>query len=66
MIDLIVERSSVRGTLVTLADHYARARAPRPSSVIAPDVSANGVVTDAGAIFERGTILTGGAFEAEP
>ena len=68
MIDLIVERASFRGTLVKLVDHYARARAPRPSDAIAPGISigANGVVADADAIYRRGTVIVeNSAEEAE-
>jgi acetyl-CoA carboxylase carboxyl transferase subunit beta len=65
MIDLIVERAAIRGTLVTLADHYSRARAPRRSNAVTADVSANGVATDAGPIYERGAILANGSAVAD-
>ena len=69
MIDLIVERASFRGTLVTLVDHYARARAPRPRAAVAAGTGANGVAADAAAVYQHGAVIVDrmerGAEEAE-
>jgi acetyl-CoA carboxylase carboxyl transferase subunit beta len=65
MIDLIVERTTIRSTMVKLLDHYDRARSPRVAETIAPARS-NGVVADAGEILRSGTIIASAPYEAEP
>jgi acetyl-CoA carboxylase carboxyl transferase subunit beta len=67
MIDLIVERSTLRSTIVKLLDHYTRASVPLLDEVAAP-AHTNGVVREngAGPFPPNGAIVTETSYEVEP
>ncbi|MCC6792838.1 MAG: acetyl-CoA carboxylase carboxyltransferase subunit beta [Thermomicrobiales bacterium] len=68
MIDLIVERSLLRSSIVKLIDHYSRAAISRLAETTAPE-RINGVISENGARPggpSSGAIVAETSFEAEP